>query len=105
MRDLSGGTAEEQLKVMKKFLDHVVCMRTEEKDSLVWKIIFSIKTLMTDRCIVQKNFNHIFNQFRKDVLPTVVEGWAEMEERMEKHRQSEEKTTLTLEKEAERKEE
>ena len=39
------------------------------------KIIKSIKNVMSDRCAVQKKFNNLFTCFRKDVLPSVVEGW------------------------------
>ena len=81
LRDLSGGTAVEQLEVMKEVLKDVVSMREgEDKDGLVAKIIYSIKNLMSDRCIVQKKFNEILDQYRRDVVPTVVEGWEKMTE-------------------------
>ena len=74
LRDVSGGTAEEQLKVMKEVLNDVIGMKEGKEDrDMVAKIVYSIKNLMSDRCIVQKRFNEI-------VVPTVMEGWENMEE-------------------------
>ena len=81
LRDLSGGTATEQLEVMKKVLKDVVSTREgEDKDGLFAKIIYSVKNLMSDRCIVQKKFNESLDQYRRDVVPAVVEGWEKMTE-------------------------
>ena len=30
---------------------------------------------MSDRCIVQKKFNTILGQFRKEIVPAVIQGW------------------------------
>lgn len=36
---------------------------------------------MLAQCVVQKKFNEILGQFRNEVVPTVVSGWNEMEEK------------------------
>ena len=35
---------------------------------------------MSDRHIVQKKFNSVFQEFRANVLPDVVEGWGELDD-------------------------
>ena len=42
------------------------------------KIISSIKNIMSDRHIVQKKFNSVFQDYRASVLPNVVENWDAM---------------------------
>ena len=44
------------------------------------KIISSIKNIMSDRHIVQKKFNSVFQDYRASVLPNVVENWDAMNE-------------------------
>ena len=44
------------------------------------KIITNIKNTMSDRHIVQKNFNQLFEDYRKEVLPSVVDGWSQISE-------------------------
>ena len=40
----------------------------------------SIKNVMSDRHIVQKNFNKIFQEYRATVLPDVIKDWANLSE-------------------------
>ena len=44
------------------------------------KIISSIKNIMSDRRIVQKKFNSVFQDYCASVLPNVVENWDAMSE-------------------------
>ena len=39
------------------------------------KYASSIKYVMSDCHVVQKNFSSIFQEYRPSVLPDVVEGW------------------------------
>ena len=39
------------------------------------KILASIKNTMSDRHIVEKNFNDLLDTYRANILPDVVEGW------------------------------
>ena len=44
------------------------------------KPIKSMKNIMSDRHIVQKKFNDVFQDYRAFVLPNVVENWDAMNE-------------------------
>jgi len=41
-------------------------------------IITKIKNTMSDRHIVQKNFSTLLEDYRADVLPSVVQSWSEL---------------------------
>ena len=42
------------------------------------KIISSMKNVMSDRHIVQKQFDNVFQHYCASLLPNVVENWEEM---------------------------
>ena len=41
-------------------------------------IITKIKNTMSDRHIVQKNFNTLLEDYRADILPSVIQDWSEL---------------------------
>ena len=42
------------------------------------QILASVKNTMSDRHVVEKNFNHLLKAYRADILPEVVEGWSDI---------------------------
>ena len=80
LREMHEGTASTQLETMKEVLSDIAKMGNQDENSSVAKIVYSIKNLMSDRCIVQKKFNELYLKFRTDILPNVVDGWSELNE-------------------------
>ena len=74
LREMHEGTASTQLETIKEVLSDIAKMGNQDENSSVAKIVYSIKNLMSDRCIVQKKFNELYLKFRTDVLPNVVDG-------------------------------
>ena len=73
LREVSGGDAETQLDLLKEVLTDIGSMHDD--NSFVNKSFLSIKNLMSDRCATQKKFNNIFIDYRKSVLPQIIENW------------------------------
>lgn len=44
------------------------------------KILAAVKNTMSDRHVVEKNFNCLLEEYRSEVLPQVVESWCELTE-------------------------
>ena len=42
------------------------------------QILASVKNTMSDRHVVEKNFNHLLEAYRADILPEVVEEWSDL---------------------------
>ena len=42
------------------------------------QILASVKNTMSDRHVVEMNFNHLLEAYRADILPDVVEGWSDL---------------------------
>ena len=80
LREIHEGTASTQLETMKDVLAVTAKMGNKDENSSVVKIVYSIKNLMSDNCIVQKKFNEFYLKFRTDILPNVVDGWSELNE-------------------------
>ena len=82
MREVAGGDAETQLNVLKEVMKEVVasesCSPDQANSSSNNKIIASIRNIMSDRCGVQKKFNDLMADYRKEIVPEVIAGWAEM---------------------------
>ena len=45
------------------------------------KILSSIKNLISDRCTTQKKFNRLFAEYRKEVLPTIMDNFHSLREK------------------------
>ena len=75
------GNSETILSGLKEILQEIeaVCGGTETKMSQ--KILVSIKNTMPDRHIVQEKFNLMLDEYRCKILPDVIEGWENLEER------------------------
>ena len=82
MREVAGGDAETQLNVLKEVMKEVVasesCSPDQANSSSNNKIIASIRNLMSDRCGMQKKFNDLMADYRKERVPEVIADWTEM---------------------------
>ena len=66
------GSAEVTLHTFKQIISDLSLVSGEKSsDSVVAKI----KNTMSDRHIVQKNFNALLEDYRAEVLPSIVQDW------------------------------
>ena len=61
-----------QLSVLLDILSEIDESLQDTEKNVSNKIISSIKNIMSDRHIVQKKFNSVFQDYRASVLPNVV---------------------------------
>ena len=80
VREVSSGDTETQLNVLLDILSEIKEPLQDTEKNVSNKIISSIKNIMSDRHIVQKKFNSVFQDYRASVLPNVVENWDAMNE-------------------------
>ena len=80
IREVSSGNAETQLNVLLDILPEIEESLQDTEKNISSKIISSIKNIMSDRHIVQKKFNSVFQDYRASVLPNVAENWDVMNE-------------------------
>jgi len=83
IREVSGGDTETQLNVLKELLGELDDSSNNIND--LKKIVVSIKNIMSDRHIVQKKFNGIFQEYCTTLLPKVVSGWENLEPSCQNH--------------------
>ena len=81
--DMKAGGASDFKEILEQALSDIkaACDATEKHDvgaSKAKKILASIKNTMSDRHIVEKNFNDLLDTYRADILPDVIEGWHEL---------------------------
>ena len=79
IREVSLSHPYAQLNVLPDILSEIESLQDTEKN-ISNKIISSMKNIMSDRHIVQKKFNSVFQDYRVSVLPDVVENWDAMNE-------------------------
>lgn len=77
---MSSGDTDTQLAVLKQILHEIEESMENSETNVAKKIVSSIKNLMSDRHIVQKNFNKLFQGYRATTLPEVVKGWDDLSE-------------------------
>jgi len=76
IREVASGDTDTQLSVLQSILKEVEeAVENDNSENVSNKIVCSIKNIMSDRHIVQKKFNTIFQEYRCSVLPHVVTGW------------------------------
>ena len=78
--DMKAGGANDFKELLEQALSDInaVCNTIENCDaspSKAKEILASIKNTMSDRHIVEKNFNDLLDTYRADILPDVVDGW------------------------------
>eukprot|EP00117_Sycon_ciliatum_P047349 scpid58269/ scgid33823/ len=73
------GSADHVLDKLKQVLGDVASACSGDgKEQIAEKILKGITNTMSDRCIVQKKFNELLQEYRADVLPSVVGGWEDL---------------------------
>ena len=79
IREVSSGDTETQLNVLLDILSEIEESLQDTEKNVYNKIISSIKNIMSERHIIQKKFNSVFQDYRTSVLPNV-ENWDTMNE-------------------------
>ena len=80
LREMASGDTQTQLDALQSILKEVEDSLVGSVSDVEKKIVQSIKNVMSDRHIVQKIFNKIFQEYRATVLPDVIKDWANLSE-------------------------
>ena len=72
------GSADHVLDKLKQVLGDVASACSGDGKEQIAEILKGITNTMSDRCIVQKKFNELLQEYRADVLPSVVGGWEDL---------------------------
>ena len=80
LREMASGDTQTQLDALQSILKEVEDSLVGSVSDVEKKIVQSIKNVMSDRHIVQKIFNKIFQEYRATVLPDVIKDWANLNE-------------------------
>ena len=81
MVEMKNGTAQHVFDVFRQVLGDIDSVATEAGQSNVAKrIVSNLKNSMSDRCVVQKTYNTLVEEYRKEVLPEIIEGWKDLTE-------------------------
>ncbi|XP_062613591.1 uncharacterized protein LOC134275330 [Saccostrea cucullata] len=57
-----------------------LCEKMEGDASVGFQILKNIQNTMSDRAGTEKNFNKLLEDYRKEILPVVIENWEELDE-------------------------
>ena len=74
MREVGAADAQTQMDLFREILGEV-CDSLENKDEIIRSTFINIKNLMSDRCAVQKKFNDLFIEFRKNILKNATKNF------------------------------
>ena len=81
IRNMFSGSAQNTLDMFKEILEDIDAINTcLGRDSALTKIVASTKNTMSDRHVVEKNFNELLENYRSEVLPIAIEDWATLSE-------------------------
>ena len=81
INDLMSGSAEHTLDLLKQVVEEISSMGEQTgRGKAGERLIASIRNTMTDRASVNTKFNTLLEGYRRDVLASTVEGWAELEQ-------------------------
>ncbi len=75
LSEMLTGSANQVLHTFKQILSDLELVAGSNSGGVV---LAKIKSTMSDRHIVEKNFNSLLEDYRKEVLPAVVESWDQM---------------------------
>ena len=80
LTEMKAGSAKDFKILLERALSDVdiaCCRATKDATTLVKakQILASIKNTMSDRHIVEKNFNKLVEAYRAEVLPDIISGW------------------------------
>ena len=75
MAEVKSGTSQHVFDMFKQVLDDTDSVATEAGHvNVAKKIVAHMKNSMSDRCAVQKKYNCLVEEYRKEILPEVIEG-------------------------------
>ena len=87
MREVVAADAPTQLNFFQEILGEV-CDSLENKDEIIRSTFINIRNLMSDHCAVQKKFNDLFIEFRRNIFKNATKNFdsysAEQQEKMTK---------------------
>ena len=77
LTEMKAGGARDFKEILENALADIdsVCKAVPSQTGAANKILVSLKNTMSDRHIVEKNFNDLLQSYRLEVLPEVVNGW------------------------------
>ena len=82
LSEMVTGSAEKTLDVLKQILDDIELVAGK---SACKKLLTNIKSTMSDRHVVQKNFNELLQSYRLEILPDVVSSWPDLAPEEQQH--------------------
>ena len=75
LSEMLTGSAEKTLDTLKQILDDIELVAGKGTSA---KLLANIKNTMSDRHIVQKNFNDLLESYRSEILPDVISSWKDL---------------------------
>ena len=75
LSEMLTGSAEKTLDTLKQILDDIELVAGK---GTCMKLLANIKNTMSDRHIVQKDFNDLLESYCSEILPDIVTSWKEM---------------------------
>ena len=80
LADMQAGTALQTLDIFKGILQEVerVCNIATGRTNVGAQTLSTVKNTMSDRHIVQKNFNQLLQAYREEALPVIITNWSEL---------------------------
>ena len=84
LTEMKAGGAKDFKHILERSLSDIeaayraVNQPNDQNNSKAKQILASIKNTMSDRHVVEKNFNQLLEEYRDQVLPDVIQGWTEL---------------------------
>ena len=75
LSEMLTGSAERTLDTLKQILDDIELVAGKPTSKT---LLGNIKNTMSDRHIVQKNFNELLESYRSEILPDVISSWNDL---------------------------
>ena len=85
IREVSSGDTKTQLNVLIVIFSEIEESLQSLEENVSNKIIFPIKNIISDRHIVQKKFNFVFQNYCGPGLPTLFENWDTLSENIQEN--------------------
>ena len=85
IREVSSGDTKTQLNVLIDIFSEIEESLQSLEENASNKIIFPIKNIISDRHIVQKKFNVVFQNYCAPGLPTLFENWDTLSENIQEN--------------------
>ena len=80
VRKVSSGAADNMLEVLREIVGDVGSLSSDGVTDRVNRVIVKMRNTIGDRASVEKKFNFLLSDFRRELLPGVTEGWQQLTE-------------------------